>query len=139
MRQVIGAFVELLAPTVAINGIPTGSDGIRLSDVFKEAQPMSTDWLLRLVLANAVSSGDFYLWGKDKDITAPVWGTIGEGDGQLDGTTIAGTISTVKYYPLSNLGVYDRLYLQLLNPAGAGFGCQADIAPFYNGESNGLA
>ena len=135
MRQVIGAFAELLAPTVAVNGIPTGVNGIRLCDVFKEAQPMSTDWLLRLILANAVSSGDFYLWGKDKDA---VWGTIGGGDGQLDGTTIIGTISTVKFYPLSDLGVYDRLYLQLLSPAGAGFSCQADLAPFYNGESNGL-
>jgi len=146
-RQVIGEFQQLLAPTAAANGAPSGDQAGRLvmSTAFSGAVPKSIDWILRVRITAIHGSppvaqdfeADVYLWGRDEE--DQIWGYLGEDNGQLNGgDTFTGNGAGNWYFIYTNLGLFQDLWLQVANIVGDGFSIQADLAPFYNCEANGL-
>lgn len=113
-----------------------------MATAFPGGIPPSIDWLLRLNITVddspiATAEVDVHLWGRDAEDT--LWGTLGNGEGMINGgETVTCIGSQSLYFILQNLGLFQDLWLELRNIAGAGFSLSADLAPFYNCEANGL-
>lgn len=115
MRQALDHTPVVLATAVAAdNGAPAALDGIAIAD-FKDAMPVSKYLMKVKMVIAAPGSFNLYLWGSD----GIDWGEIGEAAGQLnEGALISGTGTVVRYLVLENLGLMQRIYVEVRDLTG---------------------
>ncbi len=130
MRQTALPRITLLAAITADTAAPSGDVGINIQTETTARSGQKLNGLEIAVTGDAAISFDGFLWGRPVD--SSLWARIGSGTniGHINGgTVISGTATIAWLDGVQNLGWLERVYLQILNVAGAGFSLGATLIP----------